>query len=225
MVLGIDIYESVPNYSTWSKNYTRRYKDREIFNQIFQHIIRQGIDNGFIDTTTVFDDETHRKACANIRKATDKEVKIVSKIYEKALLDEINEQREADGKKPFASINKKEYVFNEETEVDKTKHIKESTTDPKCGIFHKGEKQKCFAYMHMTMCDTHGYVLYNKVSPGIMHDSTIFSQIYIDLINMYTNIKNLCLDAGFDTSAICHQIMSSERKPFLPYKRPMTKKV
>lgn len=226
--LGIDIYESVPNYSTWSKNYTRRYKDSEIFNQIFQHIIRQGIDNGFIDTTTVFGDGTHRKACANIRKATDKEVEIVSKIYEKELLDEINEQREADGKKPFDSITKKEYVFNEETgeeiEVNKTKHIKESTTDPECGIFHKGEKQKCFAYTHMTMCDTHGYVLYNKVSPGNMHDSAVFSQIYNDLINMYTNIKNVCLDAGFYTSAICHQIISSGRKPFLPYKRPMTKK-
>ena len=27
--LGISIYEDVPNYSTWSKNYQRRYKDRK----------------------------------------------------------------------------------------------------------------------------------------------------------------------------------------------------
>ena len=27
--LGISIYEDVPNYSTWSKNYHRRYKDRK----------------------------------------------------------------------------------------------------------------------------------------------------------------------------------------------------
>lgn len=76
--LGIGIYEDVPNYSTWSKNYQRRYKDSEVFDQIFNHIIRHDIDNGFIDTTTVFGDGTHRKA-------TDKEVEIVAKAYEKAL--------------------------------------------------------------------------------------------------------------------------------------------
>ena len=81
--LGIDIYEEVPNYSTWSKNYERRYKDSQVFDQIFNHIIRHGIDNGFIDATTVFGDGTHRKASANSRKATDKEVEIVAKTYEK----------------------------------------------------------------------------------------------------------------------------------------------
>lgn len=226
--LGIDIYEEVPNYSTWSKNYQRRYKDSQVFDQIFNHIIKQGIDNGFIDTTTVFGDGTHRKANANSRKATDKEVEMIAKTYEKELLDEINEDRIKNGKKPFESLVKKEYAFDEgtgkEIEVKKTKHIKESTTDPECGLFHKGEKQKCFAYTHMTMSDKHGYVLYNKVAPGNMHDSAIFSEIYDELIHMYENIKNVCLDAGFNTSPICHQILSSERTPFLPYKRPMTKK-
>ena len=225
--LGIDIYEEVPNYSTWSKNYQRRYKDSQVFDQIFNHIIKYGIDNKFIDTTTVFGDGTHRKANANSRKATDKEVEMIAKTYEKELLDEINEERKRNGKKPFESLIK-EYAFDEETgetiELKKTKHIKESTTDPECGLFHKGEKQKCFAYTHMTMSDKHGYVLYNRVAPGNMHDSAIFSEIYDELIHMYENIKNVCLDAGFNTSPICHQILSSGRTPFLPYKRPMTKK-
>ena len=52
--LGIGIYEDVPNYSTWSKNYQRRYKDSKIFDQIFRHIIKIGIDEHYIDTTTVF---------------------------------------------------------------------------------------------------------------------------------------------------------------------------
>ena len=226
--LGISIDEEVPNYSTWSKNYQRRYRDSQVFNQIFNHIIKQGIDNGFIDTTTVFGDGTHRKASANSRKATDKEVEIVTKTYEKELLNEINEDRKENGNTAFESLTKKEYAFDEETreeiEVKKTKHIKESTTDPECGLFHKGEKQKCFAYTHMTMSDKQGYVLYNKVAPGNMHDSAIFTEIYDELIQMYENIKNICLDSGFNTSPICHQILSSGRIPFLPYKRPMTKK-
>ena len=40
--------------------------------RFFNHIIKHGIDNGFIDTTTVFGDGTHRKANANSRKATDR---------------------------------------------------------------------------------------------------------------------------------------------------------
>lgn len=226
--LGLNIHEEVPNYSTWSKNYQRRYKDSKIFDQIFNHIIKHGIDNGFIDTVTVFGDGTHRKANANSRRATDKEVEIISKSYEDELLKEINEERTKNGKKPFETLDKKEYAFDEETgeevELKKTKHIKESMTDPECGLFHKGEKQKCFAYTHMTICDGHGYVLFNKVAPGNMHDSAIFSEIYDELISRYPDIKNICLDAGFNTSPICHQILSSGKTPFLPYKRPMTKK-
>ena len=52
---------------------------------------------------------------ANSRKATDKEVEIVAKAYEKELLEEINEQRAENGKKPFESLDKKEYGFDEET--------------------------------------------------------------------------------------------------------------
>ena len=50
-------------------------------------------------------------------------------------------KRAENGKKPFESLDKKEYAFDEETgeeiELKKTKHIKESTTDPECGLFHK----------------------------------------------------------------------------------------
>lgn len=76
----------------------------------------------------------------------------------------------------------------------------------------------------MTICDKYGYVLFNKMAQGNMYDSAIFSEIYNELIQKYEAIKNVCLDAGFNTSPICHQILTSDRVPFLPYKRPMTKK-
>ena len=34
--LGLDAFDSIPNYSTWSQNYIRRYKDSNIFNEIFR---------------------------------------------------------------------------------------------------------------------------------------------------------------------------------------------
>ena len=142
--IGYDIEERIPNYSTWSQNYIRRYKDSELFNQFFEEVLEEVINNGFLDLTTVFGDSTHMKANANRRKYTIKEVELVKKKYEDELLKEINEEREWIGKKPVDSIERAEYTFDEETgeqiEIVKKKEIKVSTTDPDAGDYHKGEK-------------------------------------------------------------------------------------
>ena len=161
--LGYDAFDSIPNYSTWSQNYIRRYKDSTIFNEIFDEILSQAIRRKFVDVTTVFGDGTHQKANANKKKNHKKEVEIVAKKYEEDLLREINEDRECIGLKPVETTVKMEYVNDEETgevkEVAKTKTVTVSNTDPECGLFHKGEKQKCFAYAHQTFCDKNGFVL------------------------------------------------------------------
>ena len=41
--LGLEIKEEIPNYSTWSQNYIRRYKESQIFNEIFLEILNQAI--------------------------------------------------------------------------------------------------------------------------------------------------------------------------------------
>ena len=54
--LGLSMYDDIPNYSTWSKNYIRRYKDSEVFNEIFEKILNQAIEYKFIDMESVFGD-------------------------------------------------------------------------------------------------------------------------------------------------------------------------
>ena len=124
-------------------------------------ILEQAVDYGFVDFTTVFGDSTHQKANANKRKSVKKEVEILKKKYEDDLLVEINEDRECIGKEAFDSMVHTEYVHDEETgeEVKKTstKTITESTIDPESGCFHKGEKEKCFAYSHQTFCDKNSF--------------------------------------------------------------------
>ena len=82
--LGITIDEKVPDYSTWAQNYIRRYRDSEVFEQIFGYILDQAIEAGFIHPETVFGDATHMKANANRRKSKKEEVELVKKIYESA---------------------------------------------------------------------------------------------------------------------------------------------
>ncbi|MDY2957535.1 IS1182 family transposase [Floccifex sp.] len=228
--LGLDLLDKIPDYSTWSQNYIRRYKDSDIFEEIFEEILTQAYQKGFVDFSTVFGDSTHQKANANKRKSEKKIVDIAKKKYEDELLKEINEDRECIGKSTFESIEKSECVFDEETgkekEVKNTKTITVSTTDPESGCFHKGEKERCFAYSHQTMCDKNGFVLGVSTVPGNVHDSVSFFDLYDKLMKgPYAHlIKNVSLDAGYYTPAICRTILENNQKPFLPYKRPMTKK-
>lgn len=227
--LGLSIYDDIPNYSTWSQNYIRRYKESNVFDEIFDKILNQAIEYNFIDMETVFGDSTHQKANANKNKHKDVEVEIVKKVYEDSMLKEINEDRIEHGKKPLKDIAKTEIMFDEEAgeiiENIETKHIKESLTDPESGCFHKGEKEKCFAYSHHTFCDKNGFVIANKTIPGNIHDSVSFFEVYNILNEKYKGkIKNICLDAAYATPAICREIILSGQTPLMPYKRPTTKK-
>lgn len=225
--LGLSIDEKVPNYSTWSQNYIRRFGESEVFDQIFKMILTTAIEHGFVDTESVFGDSTHQKASANKKKSVNKEVEIIKKKYDDELLEEINRVRvEEYGQKPIKTLESTETIFDEETgeeiEKVKTKTIAESTTDKESGMFHKGEKEKCFAYSHQTFCDRHGYVLYSVTVPGNIHDSQSFFDAY-EQVKKIDGIKNVVLDAGYLTPAICREIIESGKKPYIPYKRPMTK--
>lgn len=103
---------------------------------------------GYLAPEAVFVDGTHIKANANIKKAVKRAVPQAAKIYSEQLMEEINQDREDHGKKPFDGPQDPE-----------EKTITESTTDPESGVFHKGEHKKCFAYTAMTACDRNGYVM------------------------------------------------------------------
>ena len=227
--LGLSINDSIPNYSTWSQNYLRRYHGTEIFRSIFMKILRQAEEYGFIDDSTVYGDGTHQKASANKNKYEDKKIEIETKAYSDKLLREINEEREKLGKKPFDRLEKTEIIFDEETgeekEIKKKKNIKVSTTDPESGYYHKGEKEKVFAYTHQVFSDNNGFVLECSTNPGNMHDSTAFDDVYERLIEERgEKIENVCLDAGYNTPAICKKILDDGNKALMPYVRPKGRK-
>lgn len=66
--LGLELYDPVPHFSTFGKNYTRRFKDTDLFEQIFQHILEECYRFKLVDPTEVFVDATHVKARANNKK-------------------------------------------------------------------------------------------------------------------------------------------------------------
>ena len=101
--------------------------------------------------------------------------------------------------------------------------IKESTTDPDCGVFHKGEHKKVFAYLSNTACDKNNFILDFEVTAGNLNDSTVFPILYKRLKEKHEHMQNIVLDAGYKTPALAKLIIDDGKTPIMPYKRPMTK--
>lgn len=177
--LGLDMTDKVPHFSTFGKNYTRRFKDTDLFEQIFTHILTECYKFKLVDPTEIFVDATHVKARANSRKMQKRIAEEEALFYEELLKKEINEDRDSHGKKPLKG---KENDDNNPppsaggTKEEKT--IKCSTTDPECGWFRKGEHKHVFAYAVETACDKNGWILGYTVSPGNLHDSRTFKGLY-----------------------------------------------
>ncbi|MCM2981064.1 transposase, partial [Niallia circulans] len=66
--LGFGFYTEVPHFSTFGKNYERRFKETDLFEQIFYRILKEITDKGLLSADHVFIDSTHVKASANKRK-------------------------------------------------------------------------------------------------------------------------------------------------------------
>lgn len=227
--LGLSIDDKIPDYSTWSQNYIRRYRNTEIFSTIFKRILKQAKEYKMLNMKTVYGDGTHQKASANKNKYEDKEVELEAKSYDEELLKEINEVRAKLNKKPYKSIEKKEMDFDEKTgeevEVKKKKNIKASITDPDAGYYHKGEHEKCFAYTHQAFSDGNGFVLACTTNPGNMHDSVAFDDAFEELMEENEKeIENVCLDSGYNTPAICKKIEETGKEALMPYARPKGRK-
>lgn len=92
-------------------------------------------------------------------------------------------------------------------------------------MFYKNEKERCFAYLAHTACDNNNYILDFDITPGNVHDSMAFPNLYEKLIKKYNNeITAVAVDAGYITPYICKTIFDNNTLPAMPYKRPMTKK-
>lgn len=213
--LGLGLDEEVPNHSTFSQNYIRKFKKDNTAIKIFEHYIKELIDCGIVDPSVVFVDGTHLKANANKNKSINKEVEIAAKRYQKELDEEIDKDRTEHFKKELKRKKK---------ELPDTKEIKTSLSDPDCGYFHKGEKEKCFAYNVNTACDRHGYILGMSIDSGNVHDSTAFYHLKDFLDFEYGDaIETYVADAGYSTAPICHDVQKDNKEIIVPKKRTATR--
>ncbi|EAE3093142.1 IS1182 family transposase, partial [Listeria monocytogenes] len=207
--LGYDFNQKIPHFSTFGKNYVRRFAETEVFEHIFYRILKQAMEAGLVDPDVAFVDSTHVKANANKHKFHKKLIRKETRVYQEVLEDEINVSRVAEGKKPFAR-----------KESQEEKESKISDTDPESGYYVKGEREKQFAYSFHTACDTNGFILGSIVTPGNIHDSQQLIPLIEKLKNTLSTPLVVVADAGYKTPIIAKYLWSQGIEAVLPYTRP-----
>lgn len=206
--LRIGITEEVPHFSTFGKNYKRRFENSRIFEEIFDEILSKIAKAGLIKEETIFVDSTHIKAYANKRRIEEYKVKETTNKYVAALNKELNDIREQEGKEPIKEEEKKKIV---------------SKTDPECGMFHKGEKEKQLAYSVQTACDKHGWITGCKIHPGNINDNNGGLEFLGEYIEKHPEVENIVMDAGYTGPLLLHELIKNGKKPIIPYTIPKGK--
>ena len=237
--LGYSLQDETPHFSTLSYNFKHRFTS-ETVDRIFSWILNEIAEAGYLSPTAVFIDGTHIKANANNKKKIQEEVPVASKRYAKELMDEVNADREEHGKKSFkddgdnddnndskppkSSKPNKNISRKKLKRRKKMKTVTKSVTDPDSGLFVKGDHKRQFAYEAHTACDEYGYILETVVTPGNVHDSVAFDDVYDQVTEKFPEVETIVADSAYKTPHICKKVFDDNRVLSTAYKRPMTMK-
>ena len=227
--IGYGINEEVPNHSTYSQNYKRKFckLEKDILQTVFDKVIDLLIQFDCLDTTAVYIDSTNTKAYANKKKNHKEMVKIEAKKYQKELELEIALKGLHD-----KDLTEEEYFeeverivkCNEEVdtiEVIGEKEIIVSDIDKDAGMLYKSDKEKMFGYNTSVICENNNYILTVDTNGSNVHDSVSFYDSFDNLVNHFdiSKIKYFVGDAAYLTSHICKTIIDLEMIPAFPYSR------
>lgn len=230
--LGYGISDKIPDASVIWQNRIRRFNGTDIPRQIFNQILIQAIEHKLVDGNILYSDSTHLKANANKNKYIEEQVTIESQSYINDLNEDINAERIAHGKKPFAfdenrtlelSEEEKEDYFDDDTNntdssdsnntksdtptdsKNKTKTVKQSTTDPESGFMHRDGKPQGFFYLdHRTVDSKFNIITDTFITPGNVNDvKPYMERLIYQMTTFGFDVKAVGLDAGYNTSAIC----------------------
>ena len=231
--IGYEINEKVPEHSTYSQNYKRKFSklEKDILQIIFDKVIELLIKNNCLDLTNVYIDSTNTKAYANKKKNHKEMVKIEAKKYQKDLDLEMTLVKFQD-----KDLSEEEYLeeihkiikCNEEVDTKEILGEKEvivSDTDRDAGMLYKNEKEKMFGYNSTVISDNNNYALAVDTNPSNMHDSVAFYPAFEKLVDTIgiEEIENFLADAAYKTPHICKTLIDLGLNPLMPYTRPRTK--
>lgn len=211
--LGFNLSAKVPDHSTFSQNRRRRFAGSTVYQEIFDEIVLQAMERGFIDGSHLYTDSTHLKASANKNKFERREVEKSTRSYLEQLETDVDKDRREHGKMPLPPKN---------DDKPQSKQTRVSTTDPESGYMRREGKPEGFFYLdHRTVDGMHNLITDTHVTPGNVHDSIP----YLERLDRQSKrfgfeVDAVGLDAGYYTAAVCHGLEQRGIYAVMPYTRP-----
>lgn len=217
--LGLSMEDPVPHFTTPGKNYGRRWKETGIFEELFDHVVLQAVNAGYIDGQVLFTDSSHMKANANKRYiakegtkgvtpeiiAEARERHLASRAAERELcenaeddiLEAVNADRVARGLKPLPVVELESDPAQDEVKVTA------SVTDPEAAMLRREGKPDGFHYLqHRTVDGRHNFIVDVLVTSAAVTDGKVYPVCLQRLERFAFEVKQVGLDAGYNTTAI-----------------------
>ncbi|MBK5494515.1 IS1182 family transposase [Bacillus sp. TH13] len=204
--LGFSLSDTIPDHSTISWNRRTRFIHTNIFEEIFDEIVRQATEHRMVGGRALMTDSTHIKANANKNKFVHKYKKEKAKFYIDELEAAVIEDREVHGKK--------ELKPRKESDTP-TKKTRISTTDPDSGFLMRDGKPNGFHFLdHRTTDAKYNIITDTYVTAGNMADSEPYlARLQAQIDKFGFKVEAVALDAGYFTGYICKKL--SERNIFM----------
>jgi transposase len=192
--LRLKLTDKVPDASTLSQNRRRRFRDSEVYQQIFDEIVELACRKGLVTGKVLYTDSTHLKANANKNKFEVARVEVKPVEYLAQLEAAIDEDRAEHGKRELKT---------KQTEAS-TKEIKVSRTDADSGYMVRDGKPKGFFYLdHRTVDGKHAIITDRYITPANVHDSIPYlGRLDRQRERFGFDVIAVGLDAGYSTAAI-----------------------
>jgi len=199
--LGLTFSDKVPDHSTISWNRNNRFKDSNVFQEIFDEVVRLAINHHMVAGRVLVTDSTHIQANANNNLYSMQVVQEKPHEYLEELNKAVNEDREAHEKKPLPP--------REEPEEVNARKV--SRTDPECGVMKRHGKPEGFSYLdHRTVDHKFNIITDVFITPGNVNDAAVYIerlQRQIETFGFSNTLEAVALDSGYMTPYICHQTL------------------
>lgn len=188
--LGLDLEDSVPDHSVFSQNRKRRFKDAEVFQEIFHAVVIKCAEVGLVEGKCIVMDSTHIKANADNGNAESVLLMEGPSEYWQKLNDEYGQR-----------IRQK----REDANVIMTMK-KKSISDPEAGWMGRLTKPKGFHYLCHQSSDTRlGIITDVHVTAGDVADADhCVERMAYQKHKLGLPIRWAGLDCGYDPVFVHH---------------------
>ena len=185
---GFELSDTIPDHSTFSKTRTRKWKQSNLFQKVFQEILKQCILSGLVDGETMVADGSYLPANVSRESWVDVEIEVEQSMH--SYLDSLDEElsMQPGFKKPPTRVVQKRRIT--------------SRTDPDSGYINHGNKRGIGYLMEATVDCKHGILTGVDVYPANEKESLLILRHLERQINLGIPMRQIALDRGYETGAV-----------------------